>query len=152
MQNQEIEAGILSSKMEKKKGYDAVIFGNYTKDTIITPYETKQVDGGGFNYGAHALALLGLKVAAVTRLTRSDSHIVENIKKLGVHVFPEYTTNSTHMVLNYPSDNPDERILTCTQAAGSYSVDQFKELEAKAFLINASIRDEVPVEIGRAHV
>lgn len=133
--------------MEKKKEYDVVIFGNYTKDTIKTLFETKQVDGGGFNYGAHALALLGLKVAAVTRLSQSDSYIVDNIKKLGVHVYPEYTSHSTHMVLDYPSDNPDDRLLTCTQTAGSYTVDQFTGLEARAFLINASFRDEVPVEI-----
>ncbi|MEE9189997.1 MAG: PfkB family carbohydrate kinase [Candidatus Neomarinimicrobiota bacterium] len=133
--------------MKKKKKYDVVIFGNYTKDTIKTLFETKQVDGGGFNYGAHALALLGLKVAAVTRLSQSDSHIVDNIKKLGVDVYPEYTTRSTHMVLDYPSDNPDERILTCAQTAGSFTIDQFKEFEARAFLINASIREEVPIEI-----
>jgi sugar/nucleoside kinase (ribokinase family) len=51
------------------------------------------------------------------------------------------------MVLDYPSDDPDDRILTCTQTAGSYSIDQFKDLEARAFLINASIRDEVPFEV-----
>lgn len=133
--------------MTKKKKYEVVIFGNYTKDTIITLFETKQVDGGGFNYGAHALALLGLNVAAVTRLSQLDTHVVDKITKLGVHVYPEYTTHSTHMVLNYPSDNPDDRILTCTQTAGSFTIDQFKELEARAFLINASIRDEVPIEI-----
>ena len=34
--------------------YDITLIGNYTNDTIITANGTKQVDGGGFNYGAHS--------------------------------------------------------------------------------------------------
>ena len=56
----------------QSKKYDMVIFGNYTKDTIITPSGTRYVDGGGFNYGAHAARMLGLDVAAVTRLAKED--------------------------------------------------------------------------------
>ena len=130
-----------------KQKFDVVIFGNYTKDTIKTRFDTKHVDGGGFNYGAHALRVLGLRVAAVTRLARKDSHIVDKLQKIGVHVFPHYTSQSTHMLLDYPSDNPDERILVCSQTAGAYTIDQFSNLEAKAFLINASVREEVPLEV-----
>ena len=39
------------------KNYDTVIFGNYTKDTIISATGTRYIDGGGFNYGAHALVV-----------------------------------------------------------------------------------------------
>ena len=28
--------------------YDITLIGNYTKDKIVTPTETKYVDGGGF--------------------------------------------------------------------------------------------------------
>ena len=42
------------------KPYDVVIFGNYTKDTIISSTGTRHVDGGGFNYGAHAAACTGV--------------------------------------------------------------------------------------------
>ena len=46
--------------------YDITLIGNYTNDTIITATGTKQVDGGGFNYGAHAAIALGAKTAAIT--------------------------------------------------------------------------------------
>ena len=95
-----------------KQKFDVVIFGNYTKDTIKTRFDTKHVDGGGFNYGAHALRVLGLRVAAVTRLARKDSHIVDKLQKIGVHVFPHYTSQSTHMLLDYPSDNTGPRLYT----------------------------------------
>ena len=129
------------------KKYDIVILGNYTKDTIISASGTRYVDGGGFNYGAHAAVVSGLKVAAITRLAEDDFHVVEALAKIGVDVFPFATPSSTHMCLDYPTSNVDERILTCTATAGSFTPDQFNKLEAKAFLINASIRGEVPMEV-----
>jgi sugar/nucleoside kinase (ribokinase family) len=72
---------------------------------------------------------------------------VERLQDVGVDVFPFITPSSTHMKLDYPTDNVDDRILTCPVTAGSYTADQFDGLEAKAFLINGSIRDEVPFEV-----
>lgn len=133
--------------MDNKKIYDILIFGNYTKDTIVSKIGTRYVDGGGFNYGAHAAANSGKSVAAVTRLAEEDKHVVEILESQGVDVFPTYTPSSTHMRLEYPSDNPDERILTCTATAGTYTIDQFDGLEAKAILINGSVREEAPLEL-----
>ena len=127
--------------------YDMVILGNYTKDTIVSAAGTRYVDGGGFNYGAHAAVISGLKVAAVTRLAQEDKHVVDKLIGIGVDVYPVVTPSSTHMRLEYPIENVDERILTCPVTAGSYTVDQFEKLQAKAFLINASIRDEVPLKV-----
>jgi len=129
------------------KKYEIVIFGNYTKDTIVSSTGTRNVDGGGFNYGAHAAACAGLNVAAITRLAKEDSGVLKSLEKAGIDAYPTFTESSTHMKLEYPNDNPDERILTCPVSAGSYTIDQFSDFEAKAYLINASIRHEVPFEI-----
>ncbi len=130
--------------------YDLVILGNYTKDTIVSSAGTKHVDGGGFNYGAHAAAMMGLRVAAVTRLAKEDFHVVEALERIGVDVFPFPTPSSTHMRLEYPTSDMDNRILTCPVTAGAFTCDQFDGLEAKAFLINASTRGEVPLEVVTA--
>jgi sugar/nucleoside kinase (ribokinase family) len=132
------------------KKFDIVIFGNYTKDTIITPAGTRYVDGGGFNYGAHAARMLGLNVAAVTRLAQEDQRVVDKLKNIGVEVFPFYSPSSTHMVLEYRSSNPDDRILRCAVTAGSFTPDQFEHLEARAFLMNGSIRGEIPLQVVQA--
>jgi sugar/nucleoside kinase (ribokinase family) len=129
------------------KMYDLIILGNYTKDTIVSSAGTRYADGGGFNYGAHAARVSGLKIAAVTRLAREDSHVVEKLENIGVDVYPFITPSSTHMRLEYPTEDVDQRILTCTATAGSYTIDQFDHLSAKAILINASIREEVPFEV-----
>lgn len=133
--------------MNKDSGYDIVILGNYTKDTVVSASGTRIVDGGGFNYGAHVAAMMGLKTAAVTRLAREDKHVVDSLVRLGVDVFPTYTPFSTHLRLYYPSSNVDERILTITQTAGSFTPDQVRRLRARAFLINASTRGEVGLDV-----
>ena len=130
------------------KKYDIVFLGNYTKDTIITSEGKRYLDGGGFNYGAHAARALEMSVAAVTRLHKDDQRVVEKLQKIGVDVFPFYTPSSTHMILDYPTSDPDDRILTSPASAGSFTVDQFNGLEAKAFLMNGSIRGEIPFEVA----
>jgi sugar/nucleoside kinase (ribokinase family) len=129
--------------------YDIAILGNFTKDTIVSPAGTRNVDGGGFNYGAHVAAVMGLKTAAVTRLAREDIRVVEALTRIGVDVYPTYTPDSTIMRLFYPTTNVDQRVLTVTKTAGTYTPDQFKDLQARAFIINASIRGEVGLDVIR---
>ncbi len=133
--------------METNTKYDIAIMGNYTKDTIVSPAGTRMVDGGGFNYGAHAAVLMGLKVAAITRLAEQDKHVVKALRELGVDVYPKYTPESTHMRLFYPTTNVDDRVLSVTSVAGPFEPDQVKDIEAKAFLINASTRGEVGLDV-----
>ncbi len=133
--------------MTKTPIFDIAVCGNYTKDTIITPEGSRGVDGGGFNYGAHAAVGLGLSVAAITRLAAEDSHVVDNLKKVGVTVYPTFVPTSTRMILDYPTANPDERILTTPRTAGSYTLDQFDGIEAKRMLINSSMREEMPLAV-----
>ena len=127
--------------------YDIIILGNYTKDTIVNSAGTRLVDGGGFNYGAHVAATMGLRTAAVTRLAREDSHVVDALRKIGVDAFPTFTPHSTHMRLYYPGADPDDRVLTVTQTAGVFTPDQFANLRARYCLINASTRGEVGLDV-----
>lgn len=131
--------------------FDFVSIGNYTKDTIVSPAAgTRIVDGGGFNYAAHAAKLMGLKVAAITRLSQKDFHVVDNLKRLGVEVFATATPSSTIMRLEYPTADVDNRILTVTDTAGSFTPEQIAPIESRAFLISASIRGEMPLETVKA--
>ncbi len=133
--------------MRADQTYDIVLIGNYTKDTIISPSGTRQVDGGGFNYGAHVAAMMSLRAAAVTRLSREDVRVVENLEGLGVSVFPVYTPQSTCLTLFYPTTDPDQRTITVASSAGSFTPDQVRPLQARAFLLNASFRGEVGLEV-----
>ena len=126
--------------------YDITLIGNYTKDKIVTPSAVKHVDGGGFNYGAHAAIALGAKTAAITRLKKDDMHVVDNLTNIGIEAFPTYTDSSTHIELIYPTDDFDERTLIMPNSAGSFNSEQFKDIESKIFLVNASVRDEFKIQ------
>jgi len=134
--------------MEKYTGkYDLAIMGNYTKDTIISPSGTRNVDGGGFNYGVHVGAMMGLKTAAITRLAEEDNHVVHNLEALGIDVYPYYCKQSTLMELYYPTTDVDNRILTVAGIADSFAPEHIAEIDAKVFMVNGSIRGEVGLEV-----
>jgi sugar/nucleoside kinase (ribokinase family) len=129
--------------------YDVATIGNYTKDTIVSPAGTRRVDGGGFSYAAHAAAGLGLKVAAVTRLALEDYRVLDALEQAGIDVYACETPESTLMRLEYPTTDVDQRILTVTSTAGSFSPLQVHPINAKAFVISPSIRGEVPLDVIR---
>jgi len=133
-----------------KKTYDVAAIGNYTKDTVVFPTSSRQVDGGGVRYAAYAAAGLGCRVAAITRLAREDDRVVADLERAGVDVFPFYSPSSTLMQLEYPTSDVDQRILTAAATAGSFTVEQVHEVEARSYVVTPSIRGEVPIEIVRA--
>ena len=129
--------------------YDVVLIGNYTKDTEVTPSGIRYADGGGFNYGAHVAAMMGLKIAAITRLAKEDNHVVDALQQLGVEVFPHYSPRSTVMRLYYPTTDMDLRVLTVTSQADPFTPEQVREIYAKVFLLNGSFRGEINLEVIR---
>jgi len=129
------------------KSYDVLYIGNYTKDTIITPSGTRYVDGGAVNYAAHAAAMLGLKVAVVTRLSEEDNHVVEKFTQSGIDCFPIYAPQSTLMKLEYPTTNPDIRTLSVAANAGAIIARDVENIQARAAVIGSSLRGEVGVDV-----
>lgn len=130
--------------------FDIIFVGHYTKDTIVYPQVTRVVDGGAFNYGAHVAARMGLRTAVVTRLAREDWHVVRELERLGVTPYATATPASTCLRLTYPTANLDERTIELTSSAGSFTLEEIAGLEARAFVIGASVRGEVPAEVVRA--
>jgi sugar/nucleoside kinase (ribokinase family) len=127
--------------------FDIVFIGHYTKDTIVYPHSTRTVDGGAFFYGANVAARMGLRIAVVTRLARQDWHVVGELERLGVTVFARETAASTHLRLTYPTANLDERTIELTSSAGPFGVKEVAHVQARAFVIGASVRGEVPAEV-----
>ena len=129
------------------ENYDVIYIGNYTKDTIISPTGTRYVDGGAVNYASHAAAKLGFKVAVVTRLSKEDERVVNEIQSCGIDCYPTYTPSSTLMQLEYPTTDPDHRILTVRGDAGMITAADIEPLQAKAAVIGPSFRGEVGLDV-----
>lgn len=127
--------------------YDIAFLGHYTQDTIVSPAGTRVVDGGAFNYGAHVAVRMGLKVAAVTRMAREDCHVVDELEQLGVDVFAHAAPRSTCLRLEYPTANVDERVIYVTSTAGAFTPAEVEGLQARTWVIGASIRGEVGLAV-----
>jgi sugar/nucleoside kinase (ribokinase family) len=127
--------------------FDFVSIGAYTKDTIVTRAGTRQVHGGGYSYSAHAARLLDQRVGAVTRLAREDIESTRLLKESGVEVMVRESARSTVMRLEYPTTNVDERILTVTDIADPFQIEDVATVRADAILISASIRGEVSLPV-----
>ncbi len=127
--------------------YDIVMIGNYTKDTIISPSGTRNVDGGGMNYAANAAVRLGLKTAVVTHLAEEDQRVIQALSSSGIDCFVKYTPSSTLLTLEYPTTNPDIRSLSVTATAGSITADELEYVATKAAVIGPSLRGEVDREV-----
>jgi sugar/nucleoside kinase (ribokinase family) len=130
-----------------KKIYDVLYIGNYTKDTIITPFDTKNVDGGAINYASHAAVRLGYDVAVVTHLAAEDNRVIDKFKEAGIDCFVTYTPQSTLMQLEYPTTNPDVRTLKVKGTAGTIYAGEVRDLESKAAVIGTSLRGEVGLDV-----
>ena len=90
---------------------------------------------------------MSLKVAAVTRLAKEDFRIVEKLRHLGVDVFISITPYSTCLRLEYPTSNPDERVIYVTSSAGSFTSTEVEKIQARAIVVGASMREEISLEV-----
>lgn len=127
--------------------YDLISIGNYTKDTIVTRTGTRHVDGGGYSYAAHAARLRGLRVAAVTRLAAEDRVSTQPLAAKGIDVHIFESPKSTLMRLEYPTSNVDERTLTVESVADPFLPDHFRDLDARACIVNGSARGEASLDV-----
>jgi sugar/nucleoside kinase (ribokinase family) len=130
--------------------YDIAFLGHYTKDTIVSASGVRVVDGGAFNYGSHAAVRMGLAVAAVTRLAREDMAVADELRALGVAVFAEATPASTCLRVEYPTANVDDRRLYLVSSAGPFTAAEVEGIAARAFVVGASVRGEVPLAVIEA--
>lgn len=135
--------------MKMTTGFDIAFLGHYTKDTIVSSSGKRVVDGGAFNYGSHVAARMGLKVAAITRLAKEDSHVVRALEQLGIRVFAHFAPASTCLRLEYPTSNVDERTIYVLSSADPFSPAEVQDIQAQAFVVGASVRGEVSLEIIR---
>ncbi|MEW6232481.1 MAG: PfkB family carbohydrate kinase [Chloroflexota bacterium] len=136
--------------MSSDDTFDIAFIGHYTKDTVVTPQETRIIQGGAFNYGCHVAARMGLRAAVVTRLAREDFDVVETLTRMGVRVFATPTQESTCLKLVYASEDLDQRTIYTVGFAGPFTPEEVEPVQAQAYHIGASIRGEVPLEVIQA--
>jgi sugar/nucleoside kinase (ribokinase family) len=93
---------------------------------------------------------LGLNVAVITRLAKEDRGVVESLEKAGIDVFATYTESSTCLTLEYPTDDPDKRLMYITGSAGTFTPEQIRDIEARAFVLGPSFHGEIQFDVLKA--
>lgn len=135
--------------MQEKEKFALCFLGHYTKDTIVTNTGTRVVNGGAFFYGANVAARMGLKTATITRLAEEDFEVVTVLEKLGVTVFARKSRRSTCLRLEYPTSDPDQRLISITSSADPFTPEEVHDLETEVIVLGGSIRGEIGIEVIR---
>jgi sugar/nucleoside kinase (ribokinase family) len=125
---------------------DVCFIGNYTKDTIVDSRGVRQVDGGAFNYGANAAVRMGLRTGAITHLAEEDLHVVRSLEAAGVPTRVLFSPHSTCLRLEYPTDNPDDRVIRVESIAAAFRPEDLSGLVTRAAVLGASFRGEIPLQ------
>jgi sugar/nucleoside kinase (ribokinase family) len=131
--------------------YDIAFVGHYTKDTIISRRGTRYVHGGGaFTYGPNVAVRTGFEVAVISRLSKEDRDAVEALETAGIDVFITYTDASTCLTLEYPTDDPDKRVMSVASSAGAFTPEEVQQVEAQAFVLGPSLHGEIGLDVLEA--
>ncbi|MGN0526922.1 MAG: PfkB family carbohydrate kinase [Acutalibacteraceae bacterium] len=131
------------------KHYDSMIIGHITKDFNID-HEGNQVEicGGAVLYSSASAYALGHKVAAVTRLAKSDYDRLEQftIPKEDVYVIP--SKSSTTMKNQYFTADKERRACTCLSLGDHFETDDIpKDASADIYHFAGLIYGDYPNEL-----
>lgn len=112
--------------------YDITFVGHMCYDDV-TPYGEKQIvaPGSAVLCGAMVTARVGVKTAAVVKMSPDDDGINQPMRDLGVdvHVIPADCTTYSKVV--HRSENVDERDITLVRTAGLIRVEDVPELDTR---------------------
>lgn len=128
---------------------DVCFIGNYTQDTIVDRRGSRQQDGGAFNYGANVALRMGLPTGAITHLAKADLRVARELQSAGVITRVLPSPQSTCLRLDYPTENPDDRVIRVQSEAAAFTPADVEDLEARAVVLGASFRGEIPPQTVR---
>ncbi len=104
--------------------YDITFVGHMCHDEIIHrlrgEHYTRPVSA--VLCGAMAAARIGRRVAVFTRMARQDDAILNDLRQAGVEVFYTGTPETSVMLVDHPSDDPDDRVMKLKRNAGAFEL------------------------------
>jgi len=104
--------------------YDEV--HHYGGGEIVAP-------GSAVLCGAMVSARIGIKTAAVVKMSLDDEHITQPMKDLGVDVFIIPADCTTYSRVLHKSENVDERDITLMKTAGLMKIEDIPELDSEYY-------------------
>lgn len=130
--------------------FDVVCVGHLAIDRIVVGGESTTSVGGAVYYGGAVLAALGLNVAAVTRIGRSDWAWLERLEDVGVTVLPVEAEGTSGIENIYPDPGSDRRVCHPLGFAGTFLPEDIPDLSTRLFVLGPIMPDEVGIPLLRA--
>lgn len=105
--------------------YDIVFVGHVVTGEFF-PFEKNPYSAtdGASTMGAAVARCCTEKVAVVTRMAREDEHFLQIIKNMNIDIYLQYSRETTHLKLIYPTTNVDSRQIFQTKCAGFFSIEE----------------------------
>ncbi|MCX5805491.1 MAG: PfkB family carbohydrate kinase [Proteobacteria bacterium] len=128
--------------------YDIVFIG-HTATGEIVPFEDTPsfgTGGGAAFFGATAAVCCAKKIAMVTKMSKEDAHVMEPLKAMGIDIYLQPSSETTHMKIVYPTANVDERQIFQTKSAGFFRIEEMPPLEPGLIHLGALSDQEFTLE------
>ena len=121
--------------------YGITFIGHMCYDEV-TPFGGEPIiaPGSAVLCGAMVTARVGVKTAAVVKMSLDEEHINQPMKDLGVDVFVIPAECTTYSRVLHKSENVDERDITLVRTAGLIHIEDVPELDS-CFVHLAGISD-----------
>ena len=112
--------------------YDITFIGHMCYDEV-TPFGGEPIiaPGSAVLCGAMVTARIGIKTAAVVKMSPDQEHINQPMKDLGVDVFVIPAECTTYSRVLHKSENVDERDITLVRTAGLIKTEDVPEFESR---------------------
>lgn len=129
---------------------DICCIGHVTRDTVITPFDTRVVPGGTAIYFSHALAHRGERYRLVTALGAHglSEGLLDGLRAAGVPMTILGSRHTVHFENKYGEDT-DQRTQRVLEVADPFRLSDLSGIDARVYHLGPLLADDIPGEAIR---
>jgi sugar/nucleoside kinase (ribokinase family) len=126
--------------------YDICTIGHITSDRVVTKDSVHYMPGGTAFYTSKALHQLDVNSMLLTAVGEREMHVVESLRKEGIHVItsPSRETVFFENIYHYDQDYREQNVLA---VADPITLESAAGLEAKIFHLGPLLLHDIPVSL-----
>ncbi|HAR96263.1 MAG TPA: hypothetical protein DCR97_09930 [Deltaproteobacteria bacterium] len=130
--------------------YDIAFMGHLATATVVPFHGPTFVERGGpAFFGPLAASCLGKKIAAITRIGRTEPELLEPLRSAGIALFVE-DQETTQLRVVHPSESVDERQVFLVKHGGRFSLGDIPGIEPCLIHLGGLSHQEFSLELLQA--
>ena len=129
-------------------GFDICVIGHITRDIIKIGLTTRATPGGTAFYTSMALGRLGLTVAVVTKVARTDrARLLRDPAMKEMAIFWKDSKTTSIFENTYRPDNLDTRFQEIKAVGAPFLLEDLEEIKANLFHVGPLTNQDIPVQL-----